>query len=105
MVIRRIVLAGAAVGLASVGVLALAGTAGASEPTGVITHSTTSYSSPSNQTAPVRSLAQGTPVDALCFTQGQDLNGNHYWFRIAEEQGTSFVHRDAISVNPNLPKC
>jgi hypothetical protein len=99
------ILVSAAVGLAAVGVVGLAATAGASEPTGVITQSTTSYSSPSNVSAPVRSLSQGTPVQAVCFTEGQSLGGNHNWFRIVDGNGSSFVHRNSITVGQGLRHC
>ena len=103
--IKTVALAGAAVGLATLGVLASAGSASAAEPTGVITHPTTSYSSPSNQTEPVRSLAQGTPVEVACFTEGQTLNDNHYWFRLTGDSGSGYVHRSAISVAPDVTHC
>jgi multidrug efflux pump subunit AcrA (membrane-fusion protein) len=105
MMIKRFALAGAAVGVAAVGVLAMAGSASASAPSGVITQPTTSYSSPSNQSAPVRSLAQGTPVQAICFTEGQTLKDNHYWFRVVDDGSTGYVHRSAISVTPDLRHC
>jgi hypothetical protein len=102
---RSIVMAGSATCIAVVAGVALAGVADASTSTGVITRPTTSYSSPSNVSVPVRSLAQGTHVDAVCFTEGQTIDGNHNWFRIIGDGGSSYVHRSAISADPDLRHC
>jgi hypothetical protein len=105
MMIKRFALTGAAVGVAAVGVLAFAGSAAASAPTGVITQPTTSYSSPSNQSSAVKSLSPGTQVQAVCFTEGQTLHDNHYWFRVIDDGSSGYVHRSAISVTPDLKHC
>ncbi|MFC4946344.1 hypothetical protein [Pseudonocardia sp. GCM10023141] len=102
---KTLILATVALGLAAAATLGLAGTAGASEPSGVITHPTTSYSSPSNVSAPVTSLPTGTQVQAVCFTEGQSVNGNQNWFRIIDGNGSSYVHRSAITVDPGLRHC
>jgi hypothetical protein len=72
--------------------------------TAYITKPTTAYQHADNRSAPFfTNLTPGQEVTALCFTEGQQLNGNPYWFRISttpEPNGnTAFVHRDAISVN------
>jgi hypothetical protein len=73
---------------------------------GYITQPTTSYQYPTNQSPPVDfSLKPGQQVDVVCFTEGQVLNGNHYWFRIFENGTPSFVHRDAISAGYGMPHC
>jgi hypothetical protein len=97
-------------GFAAIGVLGLAGSAAAAEPsslTGVIKQRTTSYTSPSNQSVPVHtSLREGMQVETVCFTdQGQALNDNPYWFRVNKDGVSGYVHRDAISVGPDLPNC
>ena len=75
-----------------------------------ITRPTTGYQHPTNQSAPVLTgLKQGQSVTALCFAEGQVVNDNPYWFRISTtptpEGNTAFVHRDAISVGPDLRHC
>jgi hypothetical protein len=106
--VQKRILFAAAAGLAAVGVVGLAGVAGAAEyadPTGLIIAPATSYSSPSNQSGPIRSLSPGTGVRTVCFTEGQTLVGNHNWFRISEADGSGYVHRSAISVAPGLRHC
>lgn len=95
-------------GLAVLGLVGLAGVAGAAEhadPTGLILAPTTSYSSPSTQSAPIRDLAPGTGVQTICHTEGETLTGNPNWFRISGSHGSEYVHRSAISVAPVLPHC
>jgi hypothetical protein len=107
---KFVVVAGAAVVVA--GLVGLAGTAAADTGStaaeagqrAYITQGTTGYQHADNRSAPMfTNLKPGQEVTALCFTEGQQLNGNHYWFRISmtpEPNGnTAFVHRDAISVN------
>ena len=103
--IKALAIAGATVGIAAAGLLVTAGSASADSPSGVITKPTTSYSSPSNKTVPVQSLPQGTLVDVACFTEGQVLDGNHYWFRLTGDEGHGYVHRSAISVAPDVRHC
>jgi hypothetical protein len=96
--------------VASFGAIAgLAGTAGAtSSPAdnSVITQYTTSYTSPSNTSIAVHTgLNAGTTVEARCFREGQQLNGNAYWFLIQEGGELGYVHRGAISAPSNLPHC
>ena len=92
------------VGLAAPAAAQTSSTATEIGHTAYITKPTTGYQHADNRSAPVfTNLASGQEVTALCFTEGQQLNGNHYWFRISmtpEPNGnTAFVHRDAISVN------
>ncbi len=74
---------------------------------GVVTHATTSYSSPSNQSAPVSSLPKDTALQVQCVVEGQTPAGssNFYWFRISDPNGSSFVHRDSVTVAPDLRHC
>ncbi|GEL23107.1 hypothetical protein PSU4_20610 [Pseudonocardia sulfidoxydans NBRC 16205] len=76
-------------------------------PNGVITRATTSYSSPSNQSAPVSSLPKDTQLQVQCVVEGQTPPGssNFYWVRVNDANGSSFVHRDAITVAPGLRHC
>ena len=99
---RKLLVTGAAVAVAGLAVIGLAGTAAAATgSTGWITHPTTSYTSPSKQSQPLAQLGQGTPVEALCYTKGEIVNGNPNWFRIAEDgESLGFVHRDAIGGVP-----
>ena len=81
-------------------VVGLAGTAGASSAdtlTGTIKTYATSYSSPSYRSVPVHlNLMPGENVDTLCFREGDEINGNAYWFKISKLGDTGYVHRDAI---------
>jgi hypothetical protein len=73
---------------------------------GYIKQPTTSYQYPTNQSSPVKfGLTPGQQVDVVCFTEGQELNGNYYWFRIVESGTPSFVHRDAIAPGHGMPHC
>ncbi|MDN5860996.1 MAG: hypothetical protein L0H84_20515 [Pseudonocardia sp.] len=91
---RRIIVAA---GVVALGMVGLVGTAVAADTNAVITHSTTSYSSPSQVSAPVHHLEQGTPVLAQCFTEGQQVRGTSTWFRITQNDERGYVHRDVIS--------
>jgi hypothetical protein len=77
-------------------------TAGASAAAGsaFISNATTSYTSPSDRTIPVDFLPQGTPVEALCFTEGQQLRNSYLWFKVRRDGKMGFVHRDTIG---NIP--
>jgi hypothetical protein len=96
----------------AVGVGALTGftgTAGATEATGtasLITQVTTSYTSPSNTSVTVHEdLQPGTTIDALCYRQGQSLNGTSVWFMIAKDGERSYVNRAAIQPLGDVPAC
>lgn len=83
----------------------LAGTASAAGPTGVIKRPATSYISPSTVSQPVHHLIPNTSVDVLCFTEGQEIYGNHVWFRIRKDGQNGFVHRDAIAPSGDIRHC
>ena len=77
--------------------MAPAGAAEAAAATGVIKQPTSAYSSPSKTTATVQLLDQGDTVDVLCYTEGQRVNDNPYWFRVDTGANSGYVHRDAIA--------
>jgi hypothetical protein len=72
---------------------------------GTIKIPTTSYTSPTNQSLPVHALSPNTPVQIKCFTEGQTLHNNFYWFRILHNGDLGFVHRDAIAAPRDIPHC
>ncbi len=107
---RRIgIAAAAAAGLSAVTLVGLAGGASAAAPTDSsnswIKAPATSYTSPSNQSIRVHTLHPGEQVQSLCFTEGQELHGNFYWFRILKGGEQGYVHRDAIVAPPDLRNC
>lgn len=110
---RRMVLAATGAAVAVAGIVGFAGSASAAESghPAYISKPTTAYQHADKGSAPVfTNLQPGQEVTALCFTEGQLVNGNHNWFRISltpEPQGnTGFVHRDAIGgVSPDLRHC
>jgi len=96
------------IAIATASVLAVASVAGAAAAaaSGYISQATTSYTSPSNTTIPVDFLAQGTAVETLCFTEGQQLRNSNLWFRVARDGKTGFVHRDTIGgISGDLRHC
>lgn len=106
--------AAAGAAFAAVGLVIVATPAAATHAQGqpiYITMPTTGYTSPSNGSAAMLTgLQPGQAVTAYCFTEGQTLNGSHYWFRVGttpEPNGnTAFVNRTAISTAPtSLPHC
>ena len=105
--VTAITLSVAATALLAVGVAHTANAQSSSaDHVGYIKQPTTSYQYPTNQSSPVKfGLKPGQQVDVVCFTEGQELNGNHYWFRIVDSGTPSFVHRDAISPGYGMPHC
>jgi hypothetical protein len=108
---KVLVAAGAAVGVAGlVGFAAPASAAEAGHPAWIKAPAT-AYQHADKGSAPVfTNLQPDQQVTALCFTEGQLIDGNHNWFRISltpDPKGvTGFVHKDAISVGTsNLPHC
>ena len=103
---RKMILTAVGAAVAVAGLAGFAGTAAAE--TGhpaYIAKPTTAYQHADNNSAPVfTNLQPGQEVTALCFTEGQAIDGNHNWFRISltpDPQGkTAFVHRDAIGGVP-----
>jgi hypothetical protein len=91
---------------AVLGGAALAGTASAAGVDGTITRATTSYTSPSRNTTPVQHLDANTPVDIVCWTQGQHVDGTSTWLRINHANERSFVNRAAIAPGAGeIPHC
>jgi hypothetical protein len=89
------------------GVVAAATTAtahgGPGETTGFLKRATTSYQEPSNRSMPVHyNLKAGQEVLVVCFTEGQEVNGNNVWYRIGQQGKLGFLNRDDVTgVNPN----
>jgi hypothetical protein len=102
---RKIIVAVAAAALAALAMIGLAGTAGAAEQNGIITRATTSYTSPSNHSEPVLSLAAGTQVETVCYTEGQLVEGSSRWFRVRHDDSSSFVNRASITPPAGLRHC
>ncbi|MCE3554719.1 hypothetical protein LWC33_25085 [Pseudonocardia sp. RS11V-5] len=103
---RKIFLAASGAAVAVVGLVGFAAPATAAEAghPAYIKAPTTAYQNSNNQSGAVfTNLKPNQQVTALCFTEGQEIDGNHNWFRISltpDPQGkTGFVHRDAISVD------
>ena len=78
---------------------------GASAGKAVVKQFATTYSRPSNESAPVHHLAAGREVDAMCFREGQLLNDNPLWFLINADGRSAWVHRDLIVPPEVLPHC
>ena len=105
---RKTVLLAGGIAVAAASLVALTCTANASDNSndgGMIKQSTMSYTSPSNTSQPVQRLSRGTPVDIVCVSNGQTINGNSYWARINSDGLTGFVHRDAVHIPINTPFC
>lgn len=107
-----IVLVAAGVATASLAALGVAAASSATahssaqESTIYIKRATTSYSAPTNQSAPVHyGLKAGDVVSVRCFTEGQELLGNHYWLKIGKDGQLGWVHRDAVAPGGNIPHC
>jgi hypothetical protein len=109
---KRIVLT-ALTAIAGLGALAgFAGQASAASPsaesfaTGYIKHPTTSFSSPSADSAPVHlDLTDGTPVEVHCFREGDKVGGNARWFIIEKDGDAGYVHQSAIWAPIDTPHC
>jgi hypothetical protein len=102
---RKIFLAATGAAVVVAGLVGFGGSATAAEAghPAHIKAPTTAYQDANTQSGAVfTNLKPNQPVTALCFTEGQEINGNQNWFRISltpDPQGkTGFVHRDAISV-------
>jgi hypothetical protein len=107
-----LVLVSAGVATAAFAVLGVAAASGATAHSSAQDHviyikrATTSYSSPSNQSVPVHyGLKAGETVAVRCFTEGQELLGNHYWLKIGKDGQLGFVHRDTVAPGGNIPHC
>ncbi len=106
---RKLILVTATGVIAAAGMLTLAGTAAADSNNSVITRATTAYTSPSQNSEAVASLEAGTPVQSLCYTEGQRVDGTSTWFRISTDgdgRPDGFVNRSAIDgAQSALPHC
>lgn len=106
---RTILAAGAAVALATVGLGVTAGTASANTGWGnsQITQTTGVHNAPSRLAPAVTTRTAGSSVQALCFIpNGQEVDGNTIWFRIAVDSRTGWVPKTVIGGVPtNLPGC
>jgi hypothetical protein len=110
MMRKRIALAAISTVAGFGAIVGLAGTASAADTTatttGIIKQYATSYTSPSNTSFVVHTgLTAGTKVDVHCFREGQNLNGNGYWFIIEKNDEVGYVHTDSISVPNDAPHC
>jgi hypothetical protein len=93
---------------AAVGAVALADAADArSAPsTGTISRPTNAYTAPhSGSPAIVFGLQPGQRTTVLCFTEGETVNGIHYWFRIGQGGESGFVHREYLVPDGPLDHC
>lgn len=113
---RTILAAGAAValGAASLGMTAgiasastTADPAGASWGNSYITATTGVHNAPYRQAPAITTLNAGTPVQALCFIpDGDKVDGNTIWFRVAIDSRTGWVPKAVIGGVPSsLPGC
>ena len=105
---RKTVLLAGGIAVAAASLVALTCTANASDNSnngGMIKQPTMSYTSPSNTSQPVQRLIPGQPVDVVCVTNGQTINGNSYWARISSDGLGAFVHRDAVHIPIYTPFC
>lgn len=102
---RKIAAIATLTGLVTLGVVAGAGSASASQPS-EITRTTTSYTSPTNMSIPVHAnLTPGTQVQGLCYTPGQYTDGSSTWIRIHKDGNHGFVPRADITNVYGLPRC
>lgn len=72
----------------------------ASAANGAMRRAAHSFSAPTVYSPPISWLERDTPVDVLCFVEGQRPPNSEsmYWFKIRDTDGTaSFVHKDAIA--------
>ena len=103
------VAAGVATSLAAMGIAAASSATAhspAQDTTIYIKKATTSYSEPTNRSTPVHyGLKEGETVPVRCFTEGQELLGNHYWLKIGKDGKLGFVHRDTVALVPGIPHC
>ncbi len=103
----------ATAGVAALGSVGLAATPAAAsttaaiKPNSFISANTGLHNAPSTLAPAVRTVAAGTAVYAMCFDpNGQKIDGNANWFRIAVDETTrGWVPRAAIGGMPALPQC
>ena len=110
---NTILAAGGAVALAAVSLGVTAGEAPASTNASTgwgnsqITRSTGVHNAPDRRAPAITTLNAGSSVQALCFLpDGEKVEGNTFWFRIAVDSRTGWVPSAVIGGVPqNLPGC
>jgi hypothetical protein len=102
----------ATAGIAAVSIVGLAASPASASTTAIKPNSFISansglHNAPSRQAPAVKTVSAGTPVYAFCFVpDGENVNGNSNWFRIAVDENTrGWVPRAAIGGVPALPQC
>jgi hypothetical protein len=114
--ISKIFTAGAAVAVAAASLGLTAGAASATTsaaPSGTdwgnsqISRPTGVHNAPSRQAPAITTLQPGSSVQALCFiTDGEPVEGNEFWFRVAIDSRTGWVPKAVIGGVPQeLPGC
>ncbi|MEO8907329.1 MAG: SH3 domain-containing protein [Microbacteriaceae bacterium] len=84
---------------------ATSNTSASGVPNGIIKQDSTSYTSPSRNSQAVDVLLKGEQVEVICFREGERVNENPVWFKIAKGDRVSYVYRDAIHAPLNLKHC
>jgi hypothetical protein len=108
MSMRKLAAAAALSVAAGIGVVAFAGVANAqSAPsTGTIRQSTNAYSAPHSESpATILGLQPGQKTTILCYTEGETVHNNDYWFRIGQGATTGFVPREVIVPDGYVDHC
>lgn len=93
---------------AGITVVAAAGTANATSApsTGTIRLSTNVYSAPHSQSPAVQfGLQPGQKISIVCFTEGESVYGNDYWFRVGQGGQMGFVHEEFIVPDGYVEHC
>lgn len=106
---RTILTAGAALAMATVGLGVTESAASASTGWGnsEITQSTGIHNAPSREAPAITTRTAGSRVQALCFiSDGEKVDGNEFWFRVAVDSRTGWVPKAVIGGVPDsLPGC
>jgi Bacterial SH3 domain len=113
---RMIIAAGAAVavGAASLGMTAGVATASTTASTSTsgwgnsyLSRTTAIHNAPSRQAPAITTLSAGSSVQALCFIDnGEQVEGNEFWFRVAIDSRTGWVPKAVLGGVPTgTPGC
>jgi Bacterial SH3 domain len=109
---RMIIAAGAAVALGAASLGMTAGVATASTGTigwgnSYLSRTTAIHNAPSRQAPAITTLSAGSSVQALCFIDnGEQVEGNEFWFRVAIDSRTGWVPKAVLGGVPtNTPGC
>jgi len=107
MMRRMLVTGGVAAVLLTVVAAGSATAAETAATKGVITRDSHSFSAPTVYSPPVSSLKKDQVVETVCFMEGQPHpgDGSIYWFRIRDDNGSSFVPRIAIKPPTDIRRC